>query len=242
MPENKRERYLVQQEKRKKFIENFLLKGESIEQSIVKEIIEKVFYIGEHVIHTHKYNVWLARESKKIGTQLLDDTAVIIDIIDWAENTKADIFRFNFENANSEQLIWHEKMSNNLIGIKKPSLDKERIIFKCSEEGYFFYLLNSKDLKYEGFAMGHCVGGQNYINALIHSEIFIISLRDPKNEPHVTIEINKKTRKTVQIRGKGNANPIKKYSKMIAEFGLWASGYREMLDKDILNVLNLGFS
>lgn len=242
MAENKREKYLAQQEKRKKYIENFLLNGSSLEQSIIKEIIEKVFYIGENIIHTHKYNVWLARESKKNGTQILDDTATIIDIIDWAENTRADIFRYDFNNSNSEQLDWHEKMSNNLSDIKKPQLDKERIIFKCSEEGYFFYLLNSKDLKYEGYIMGHCVGGQNYINSLSHGEIFIISLRDPKNEPHVTIEINKKTRKTVQIRGKGNSNPINKYAKMIAEFGLWSSGYKEMLDKDILNVLNLGFS
>lgn len=240
MSKNKRDKYLEQQEKRKEYIKNFLLKGEDIEKSVVKNIVDRVFYIGENVTHTHKYNVWIAKEAKK-NLGILDNTDSIINIVDWAENSRADIFKFNFEAADDAQEVWHDelfKLSPNLV--RKPKLDTNKIIFKCREEGYFFYLLNSQDLKYEGYAMGHCVGGQNYANAVNNREIFIISLRDSKNEPHVTIEINRKTKRTIQIRGKENKNPIKKYSMMITEFGLWASGYSQFIDDDILKVLNLG--
>ena len=42
-------------------------------------------------------------------------------------------------------------------------------------------------LKYEGDTMGHCVGGYCPDVAAGHTRIF--SLRDAKNEPHVTIEV-----------------------------------------------------
>ncbi len=48
----------------------------------------------------------------------------------------------------------------------------------------------SDALKYEGDTMGHCVGGYCPDVAAGHSRIF--SLRDAKNEPHVTIEVQPK--------------------------------------------------
>ena len=42
-------------------------------------------------------------------------------------------------------------------------------------------------LKYEGDTMGHCVGG--YCPSVASGETRIFSLRDAKNEPHVTIEV-----------------------------------------------------
>lgn len=51
-----------------------------------------------------------------------------------------------------------------------------------------------KALKYEGDTMGHCVGG--YCDDVYEGRSRIYSLRDAKGEPHVTVEIEPKTRGT----------------------------------------------
>lgn len=45
-------------------------------------------------------------------------------------------------------------------------------------------------MKYEGDTMGHCVKGESYVSGVAKGEKRIFSLRDAKNEPHVTIEVN----------------------------------------------------
>ena len=106
----------------------------------------------------------------------------------------------------------------------------------------------SEALKYEGDTMGHCVGGYCPDVASGHSRIF--SLRDAKNEPHVTIEVQPKRRSASdadapvnvaeyqkwiskelppvikQIKGKGNAKPKKDYIPFVQDFvksGNWSN-------------------
>lgn len=50
-------------------------------------------------------------------------------------------------------------------------------------------------LKYEGETMGHCVGG--YCDDVLEGRSRIFSLRDAKGEPHVTVEVGKRSSKTV---------------------------------------------
>ena len=88
--------------------------------------------------------------------------------------------------------------------------------------------------------MGHCVGGYCPDVAAGRSRIF--SLRDAKNEPHVTIEVQPKHRSASdadapvnvaeyqkwiskelppvikQIKGKGNAKPKKDYIPFVQDF------------------------
>ena len=92
-------------------------------------------------------------------------------------------------------------------------------------------------LKYEGDTMGHCVGGYTPDVARGNSRIF--SLRDEKNEPHVTIEVKPPEMKggqsaeewlaapqrIKQIKGKGNAKPKKDYIPYVQDFvksGNWS--------------------
>jgi hypothetical protein len=49
------------------------------------------------------------------------------------------------------------------------------------------YIKLDDALKYEGDTMGHCVGG--YTDEVASGKTRIFSLRDAKNEPHVTIEV-----------------------------------------------------
>ena len=102
-------------------------------------------------------------------------------------------------------------------------------------------------LKYEGDTMGHCVGGYTPDVLSGHSRIY--SLRDAKGEPHVTIEtqpmrgselgryaadlpdgedaiaMKNPPQRIVQIKGKQNRAPDKKYLPMVQDFvksGKWS--------------------
>mgnify|MGYP003345408180 CR=1 FL=1 len=102
-------------------------------------------------------------------------------------------------------------------------------------------------LKYEGDTMGHCVGG--YTDKVMGGHSRIFSLRDAKNEPHVTIEVQPKRRSAgdpdaptdvaehqkwlhqeqpaviKQIYGKSNAKPKKQYIPYVQDFirgGKWS--------------------
>ena len=104
-------------------------------------------------------------------------------------------------------------------------------------------------LKYEGDTMGHCVGGEGYVNGVMNGTKRIFSLRDAKNEPHVTIEVQPKRRSAgdpdaptdvaehqkwlhqeqppviKQIYGKSNAKPKKQYIPYVQDFirgGKWS--------------------
>jgi len=95
-------------------------------------------------------------------------------------------------------------------------------------------------LKYEGDAMGHCVGG--YCPDVMEGRSRIFSLRDAKGEPHVTVEteplhgaelgryaadlpegkdviaMKNPPHRIVQIKGKGNGKPVAKYIPMVQDF------------------------
>lgn len=65
-------------------------------------------------------------------------------------------------------------------------------------------LVGEAAFKREGFLMRHCVGSYYGKNDMI-----IYSLRDYKNEPHATFEVN--DRNTQQVKGKGNGDIHPKY-------------------------------
>lgn len=73
-------------------------------------------------------------------------------------------------------------------------------------------LLTKAAFKFEGDAMGHCVGGYNPAK----KGLTIISLYDADGLPHVTLEVQGK--KIKQIKGKQNNAPIDKYQKPCIDF------------------------
>jgi hypothetical protein len=75
-------------------------------------------------------------------------------------------------------------------------------------------VLSWSALDYEGSQMGHCVGSYAAQVEKNHCQIF--SLRDPRNEPHVTIEA--RGNEIVQIKGKQNTEVIAKYRGYCLEF------------------------
>lgn len=86
----------------------------------------------------------------------------------------------------------------------------------CFRDGFKIVQLIGKDaFVAEGRGMDHCLGRDNYYGAYGKSHEFY-SLRDTKNEPHVTIQV--KNREIIQINGKGATAVNGKYHKYIFEF------------------------
>ena len=85
------------------------------------------------------------------------------------------------------------------------------------QDGYkFIQLISKHSYDVEGNQMGHCAAG--YADRISST---LYSLKDPKRMSHVTIEVrdqNDQNGGIVQIKGKENAAPVKKYIPYIKAF------------------------
>lgn len=249
--------------KRELFIKKIFIpdqKKEGVEYPTDKEaeeIVKKISQVGESLGYIgvnlskddeknnqrkHKYDVWIAKEAKK-NISILDRIVDLRLIIDWATETKVDLFAYSFQEAFESQSLWHLEMFSryDIEKIDIPEIDESRIAFRFSDKNHFLYLLNAEELKYEGKVMGHCVGGNNYKQKLKNGLSLILSIRDSKNEPHVTIEIDVPSRSVIQQQGKSNKEPIKKYKDLIKEFLLFSTDFGGMDNKEIIRFLNINF-
>lgn len=249
--------------KREEYIKTFFIPLQKKEGSTymsdseAEKIVKKISAIGNNIgfvghnlsqneskadKRKHKYDVWIAKEVKK-DESILDRVFDLRLIIDWATDTKADLFAYDFKEAYSEQAKWHQDMLNQyqIEDIKIPEINHDRIIFRFSDKKHFLYLLSPDELKFEGKMMGHCVGGQNYKTKVKNKVSMIISLRDQANEPHVTMEIDIPSSQVVQQYGKSNKEPVKKYQKMLKEFVLYASNFKGIENPETLKFLNMHF-
>ena len=98
------------------------------------------------------------------------------------------------------------------------------------------HLYLDEALKYEGSTMGHCVGG--YSADVAEGRSRILSLRDKRGAPHVTIELKPAGSSSIrdlkagtaqqwevhQVKGTGNARPSDRYLPYVQDY-LNKSGY-----------------
>lgn len=230
---------------------------EYMSEGEVEDIIRKISQVGESLGYVgtniskddlknnqrkHKYDVWIAKEAKK-NISILDRVVDLRLIVDWAIETKIDLFAFTFQEAFESQAFWHLEMISRyeIEKINIPNIDEERIVFRFSDKKHFLYLLNAEELKYEGKVMGHCVGGNNYKQKIKNGLSIILSIRDGKNDPHVTIEIDVPSRMVIQQQGRANQEPIKKYKNFIKEFLLFSTDFGNLDKKEIIKFLNINF-
>lgn len=190
---------------------------------------------GDDDRRKHKYDIWIANQVKKEladrseKESILDRESELFMILDWAIETRPDLMSFNFEQAFEEQKIWIDQLKKR--GVVRPQpIDLERVIYRCSS-GLFFYILKPDDLEFEGYSMGHCVGGDNFKKKLNNNRSIIVSLRDEQNMPHVTVEISlmkgphgKMSGVVLQQQGKGSKGPSNKYRAALREFALFSNG------------------
>ena len=135
-------------------------------------------------------------------------------IIDWIKGIDdgSVINTMTWDEAVKAQKEWHD---TNFQVQDLGEYTGNNVIFKA--DGYTFVEIdNRRDLQVEGDLMGHCVGGNNYWQAVQSGETKIYSLRDSNNRPHVTMEVTDGEMK--QCFGKKNETPIAKYHPALKAF------------------------
>lgn len=214
--------------------EKQIMKSMSLDLATTKSITE----IGR-ISGTHKYDVWMGREVSK-DLDLIDRQNDFQFIIDWAKKDKPDIFSLSFKEAFSSAQDWHDNLkTTGKYRIFEEDKDEKRVVYVSNNKKFFFMLLNVNELDAEGDIMRNCVS--SYKNKLVRGHSLIISMRDNKNQPHVTIEVDVRTSSVTQVRGKANTSPGKEYMKIITEFALHVSGFDQHLDEDVVDLINLKF-
>lgn len=201
------------------------------------ELIKKISEIGR-LVGTHKYDVWIAKEVRRDNT-LLNNLDGFLFVLDWVQKERPNLSSFNFEQAHALSQEWHNTMQFDETVKNKDKEDDDKILYRCKDGIHYFVLLEAKDLATEGEIMRNCVG--SYGDKVRHGRSLIVSLRDAKNESHVTIEIDTNTGMAIQTKGKANGEPAPKYLKLITEFAIFASGYSDTMDKELLELMNMKF-
>jgi hypothetical protein len=135
-----------------------------------------------------------------------------------------DIKNMGVADAIAKSKQWHARME---AARRDPSKFSPKVLFEGTKEllpvgeGYKWVDVKTPDaLSLEGNIMGHCVGGSGYCNAVAKQNTKIISLRDQKGVPHVTIELQKDQNgsfsRVAQIKGTGNNSPEKYFNEVDA--------------------------
>lgn len=146
-----------------------------------------------------------------------------------------DITGYSLDSAKQSCEEWHEQFKNGGKGIYLENTifygptwkDKNGNEIQQYNGWTIREITTKNDLKTEGEKMGHCCGGywDDDKNKIYRrgENVRIFSLRDPSNEPHVTIETSYDGNYCYQIQGKENSEPDEKYVEMIKEWNLYGN-------------------
>lgn len=156
-----------------------------------------------------------------------NDIRYIVDYLNGAEQVSNGIWNYSFTQMVDTSREWH----NELKGVEQIGDYETKNVIHDFNNGFIMVEVPSQDLEVEGNKMGHCVGG--YCEYVSGGSSKIFSLRDKRNEPHVTIEIDPRgplvhqlqadagssqDAEIVQIKGKGNDIPVEKYRLMVKQW------------------------
>lgn len=160
-------------------------------------------------------------------------------IVDWFNTWSADdpalnrLDRVGFGQAREQALAWRKEIDTNpWLHIK----DKPQVVKDYGDGMKWVILSTDMHMQREGELMQHCVGGPSYCRAMKDGTSEFYSLRDSKNEPHVTVEVyvSNGQRTIRQMKGKQNARAIGKYQPYLVDFvrekGWNITGDRDKID------------
>lgn len=159
--------------------------------------------------------------------QLWKKVEVIVDWFNTMPATDARIRRsdrISFQSAASEAQTWREQMdSGNIWTYVK---DRPPVV-KQYDDGFKWVKLSTplhiqregfrnKDNSYPDTSMGHCIAGGQYTKQMQSGSYVYYSLRDPSNNPHITLEV--RGNDVIQIKGKADAKPLARYQPYLVDF------------------------
>ena len=169
-----------------------------------------------------------------------NDIRYIADYLNGAEEFPDDLWEKSLNGMFDLAHVWH----HTLKGKENTGDYQYKEVVYSFENGYTIVDVNTEnDLDVEGDKMGHCVG--SYCDVVASGQTTIYSLRDPRNEPHATIEViptlplgrNRSRGRVDQIKGKGNRPPVDKYRPMIKQW-LQTTDFEYENSPDYLNILS----
>ncbi len=129
------------------------------------------------------------------------------------------------EQAANKEMEIANKRAEKLKGQAEPE-ENFKVMMEFPGGYRMVELLTQPALDREGNYMGHCIGSAHGKCLIVDKTHRAFSLRDSRNMPHATIEIEvgKKgsplgsRNQTTEIKGKRNVAPVRRYWEMIAEF------------------------
>ena len=144
-------------------------------------------------------------------------------IYDWYDrNHINNLSDYSLDAAILRERRWHDTMQELSIDDYKPT-NPENIVYgpkwkNPDFDGWTIQKVDDKnDLKCEGNKMDHCVG--EYYDNVLTGDLIVFSLRDPQNNPHITIGMDP-SNTVIQYQGVGNSDPKPLYQEMIKEWFL----------------------
>lgn len=142
-----------------------------------------------------------------------------VSIKDYNEGTNQNFQNRDFEEVYRESVQWHEEIKEKGTS-KTLQLEEGQEIIHEFDDGYYWVDLGDNKCEDEGGSMGHC--GRTDSDTLL-------SLRDSKGVPHVTVACNyfgTASIEITQMKGKGNKKPIEKYHPYIYDFIVNGENYK----------------
>ena len=142
-----------------------------------------------------------------------------IELNDWLDATGSNIASFDFTEALNASNQWHIEMADKGANQK---YQEKHIVYgpqwkNPKYNGWTIQEVKSKnDLEVEGNKCDQCVG--SYDRDVWSGRLRIFSLRDPQNQPHVTIESNPDVTSFAQVMGKSNSDPKPEYKVAVKEW------------------------
>jgi len=157
---------------------------------------------------------WLENVGKK---NIKNGKIIISDlehIIDWfcSDASPRRLQKMSLQTAIDSAKKWSDANIKKGRGLIDASDDIETFL-SFDDKSKIVLLKTTKAFKREGTLMGHCLGGYSMRHGF---EIY--SLRDEKNNPHATFEVNKSGKEIIQIKGKGNGEIHPKYIHRVLTF------------------------
>ena len=141
-----------------------------------------------------------------------NDVRYIADYFNGAQDIPQNIWDMTFPQVFELSEEWHEQFKGNEDNAGP--YETKDVVYDFGN-GFTIVKVPPEDLGTEGDNMGHCVGG--YCDSVASGGVIIYSLRNPRNMPHATIEVDKRGR-VDQIKGKENKPPVPKYRPMIKQW------------------------
>ncbi len=138
----------------------------------------------------------------RLATYTRDLQNVFRVIVDWAEAESVDLTSVKWREAEERSLEWGQRR-------RLEALSQGVVVYEFPDGWTVQELTTAQQLEDEGEVMQHCVGeyGPRGVGVVFR----IYSLRDPKGQPHATMEWNIEDGTVAQLKGKQNVLPDLRY-------------------------------